>query len=71
MDGRDLNELMLVDEHVFSLLGGLRRKCDLARRLVEITRGDVVMEARRRHLEASLKHLEKKVKTKAAAHSQR
>ena len=65
------NELMLVDEHVFALLGGLRRKCDLARRLVEITRGDVVMEARRRHLEASLKHLEKKVKTKAAAHSQR
>ncbi len=58
------SELMLVDEYVFSLLGGLRRKCDLARHLVESTRGDVVMETRRRLLEDSLKHLEKKVRSR-------
>jgi len=57
------NELMLIDEYVFSILPGLRRKCDVARRLIESTRGDVVIESRRRLLEDSLRRLERKVKT--------
>jgi translin len=58
-------ELMLLDEHVFSLLPGLRRKCDSARHLIETTRADVIIETRRKLLEESIKFLEKKVGKKA------
>jgi len=38
---------------------GLRRKCDVARRIIETTRGDVTVEVRRSSLERSIKGLEK------------
>ena len=42
----------------------LRRKSDVARRVIEATRGDVTMEVRRTSLERSIKHLEKSIKAK-------
>ena len=41
------------------LVSGLRRKCDVARRIIESTRGDVTIEARRSTLEHSINELEK------------
>lgn len=54
------SELLAMDE-AFLLVHGLRRKCDLARRIIEITRGDVTIEARRSQLERSIERLEKTV----------
>jgi translin len=51
-------ELMAIDE-AYMLVPGLRRKCDMARRIIETTRGDVTQEVRRKALENRLKQLEK------------
>lgn len=56
-------ELMSMNE-AYMLVPGLRRKCDVARRVIETTRGDVTIEARRTSLERSIKRLEKIVETK-------
>lgn len=50
-------ELMAMDE-AYMLVPGLRRKCDVARRIIESTRGDVTQEVRRKSLENYLKRLE-------------
>ena len=39
------------------LVPGLRRKCDIARAIIEATRGDLALEARRRSLEEEIKRL--------------
>ncbi len=54
-------ELMGMDE-AYMLVPGLRRKCDIARRIIETTRGDVTQEARRSSLEKYLKRFEKMAK---------
>jgi len=54
------SELMAMDD-AYLLVPGLRRKCDVARRVIEITRGDVTIEARRSSLEKSIQRLEKTV----------
>jgi translin len=51
-------ELMAMDE-AYMLVPGLRRKCDIARRIIEATRGDVTQEVRRKALENRLIQLEK------------
>jgi translin len=51
-------ELMAMDE-AYMLVPGLRRKCDIARRIIEATRGDITQEVRRKVLENHLKQLEK------------
>ncbi|MEM2676955.1 MAG: hypothetical protein QXJ77_03510 [Candidatus Bathyarchaeia archaeon] len=51
-------ELMAMDE-AYMLVPGLRRKCDIARKIIETTRGDVTHEARRQSLEKHMKRLEK------------
>ena len=56
MDGIYI-ELMAMDE-AYMLVPGLRRKCDLARRIIEATRGDVTQEVRRKSLENYLKQFE-------------
>jgi predicted translin family RNA/ssDNA-binding protein len=56
-------ELMALDE-AYMLVPGLRRKCDVARRIIETTRGDVTQEARKNSLEQSLKHFERLVQKK-------
>ena len=56
-------ELMAMDE-AYMLVPGLRRKSDVARHLIETTRGDITIEARRNSLEKCMKDLEKLVKKK-------
>ncbi len=56
-------ELTAMDEAYF-LVPGLRRKCDVARRVIESTRGDVTIEARRSSLERSIRGLEETLKEK-------
>ena len=51
-------ELMAMDE-AYMLVPGLRRKCDVARRIIETTRGDITQEVRRKSLEDYLKRFEK------------
>jgi translin len=55
-------ELMSMDES-YMLVPGLRRKCDVARKIIEITRGDITQEIRRSSLERHLQRLEKKIGT--------
>lgn len=50
-------ELMAMNE-AYMLVPGLRRKCDVARKIVETTRGDVTHEVRRQSLERFMKRLE-------------
>ncbi len=54
-------ELTAMDE-AYMLVSGLRRKCDIARRIIEATRGDVTQEVRRNSLEKSLRNFENFVK---------
>jgi translin len=60
-------ELMALDE-AYMLVPGLRRKSDIARRIIEATRGDITQEVRRKSLEDYLKRFEhpkvKKLKAK-------
>lgn len=44
-------------EDLLLLVPGLRRKCDIARRIVEVTRGDLTIEKRRGSLEHSIREL--------------
>jgi len=57
------NELTGMDEAMHSV-SELRRKIDIARRIIESTRGDVTIEVRRSSLERSIKALEETLKTK-------
>jgi len=50
-------ELTALDE-AYMFVPGLRRKCDVARRIIETTRGDVTQEVRRKTLEDYLKRFE-------------
>jgi translin len=50
-------ELMALDE-AYMLVPGLRRKSDIARRIIEATRGDITQEVRRKSLEDYLKRFE-------------
>jgi translin len=56
-------ELTAMDE-AYMLVPGLRRKCDVARKIIEATRGDITQEVRRESLEKYLRHFEKSQKTK-------
>jgi translin len=56
-------ELTAMD-NAYMLAPGLRRKCDVARHVIEATRGDVTIEARRSSLEHSIERLEKNLRRK-------
>jgi translin len=56
-------ELMAMDE-AYMFVPGLRKKCDVARRIIETTRGDVTQEVRRKSLENYLKQFERAQKRK-------
>jgi translin len=56
-------ELEALDE-AYMLVPGLRRKNDVARRIIESTRGDVTQEVRRRSLEEYLKNFEKRQRSR-------
>ena len=51
-------ELMALDE-AYMLVPGLRRKCDVARKIIEATRGDITQEVGRNALEKHLRQLER------------
>jgi translin len=53
-------ELMGLDES-YVLVPGLRRKCDVARKITEITRGDVTQEIRRSKLEEHMVRFERRM----------
>ena len=53
-------ELMAMDE-AYMLVPGLRRKCDVARKIIETTRGDITQEMGRNNLEKYLKRFEKRI----------
>ncbi len=59
-------ELVSMDD-AFLIVPGLRRKCDVARRIIESTRGDVTIETRRSSLEHSIQELKKVVSRKRRA----
>jgi translin len=48
-------------EDAYSVAPELRRKCDIARRIIESTLGDVLLESRRQSLQSALERLEKKL----------
>jgi translin len=50
-------QLLALDE-AYMLVSGLRHKSDIARRIIESTRGDITLEVRRKSLEDYLKKLE-------------
>lgn len=50
---------------VYNLASSLRRKCDVARQLIEATRGDITVETRRDVLKRSLEDLEKRMAEKS------
>ncbi len=50
-------ELLALDE-AYMLVPGLRHKSDIARRIIESTRGDITLEVRRKALEDQLKKFE-------------
>jgi translin len=54
-------ELMAMDE-AYMLVPGLRRKSDVARHVIESSRGDITIEARRSTLEDCMKNLERIVR---------
>jgi translin len=54
------SELTAMDD-AYILVHGLRRKCDIARHVIETTRGDVTIEIRRSSLERSIQKLEKTI----------
>ncbi len=56
-------ELMVMDEALRSV-SEFRHKSDVARKIVEATRGDVTIEVRRSSLENSIQKLEETLKTK-------
>ena len=60
-------ELMALDE-AYMLVPGLRRKSDVARRIIEATRGDITQEVRRKSLEDYLKRFEQAQGKKRPTH---
>jgi translin len=51
-------QLLALDE-AYMLVSGLRHKSDIARRIIETTRGDITLEVRRKSLEDQLKRVER------------
>lgn len=56
-------ELIAMDD-AYLLIPGLRRKCDVARHLIETTRGEVAIETRRKSLENAIQKLGKTIERK-------
>jgi predicted translin family RNA/ssDNA-binding protein len=59
-------ELVSMDD-AFFIVPGLRRKCDVARHVIESTRGDITIETRRSSLEHSIQELREVVAEKTKA----
>jgi len=55
---------MTATDDAYLLIPGLRRKCDVARHLIETTRGEVAVETRRKSLEMAIRNLERSIERK-------
>ena len=55
-------QLLALDE-AYMLVPGLRHKSDIARRIIESTRGDITLEVRRKSLEDELKRFDPAMRT--------
>jgi translin len=60
-------ELLALDE-AYMLVPGLRRKTDVARKIIEATRGDITQEVRRKSLEDYLRRFEQSQKKSQSVH---
>jgi len=58
----EIYSALMVLDNAYVLIPELRHKCDVARRLIEITLGDVTTETRRNSLEKSIVQLEAMIK---------
>ncbi len=54
------NELIALED-AYAVTPELRRKCDIARRIIESTLGDVLLESRRQNLQSAIERLERKL----------
>lgn len=54
------NELIALED-AYAVASELRRKCDIARRIIESTVGDVLLESRRQNLQSAIERLERKL----------
>jgi predicted translin family RNA/ssDNA-binding protein len=54
------NELIALED-AYAVASELRRKCDIARRIIESTVGDVLLESRRQNLQSAIQRLEQKL----------
>ena len=63
-------QLLGLDE-AYMLVPGLRHKSDIARRIIETTRGDVTFEIRRKSLEDYLKMFEPRKQQPNANHERK
>jgi translin len=57
----DIYVELIALEAAYKVAPELRRKCDVARRIIEVTRGDVTSEARRSALDKTMKRLERRI----------
>jgi len=60
-DMDDIYEVLVTMDYPDAITGGLRRLTDVARSLIERTRGDLTMSLRQENLETSLRRLEHKL----------
>lgn len=57
----EMYDELIALEDAYVLAPELRRKCDIARRIIESTLGDVLLESRRQNLQSALERLEKRL----------
>lgn len=57
----DIYSLLVTMDYPDAITGGLRRLTDIARSIIERTRGDLTISLRQENLEQSLRHLEKQL----------
>jgi translin len=58
----DIYAVLITMDYPNAITGGIRRQTDIARSILERTRGDLTLSLRQEHLEKSMQRLEAKVK---------
>jgi translin len=58
----DIYAVLITMDYPNAITGGIRRQTDIARSIIERTRGDLTLSLRQEHLEKSMQRLEGKIK---------
>jgi translin len=58
----DIYAVLITMDYPNAITGGIRRQTDIARSIIERTRGDITLSLRQEHLEKSMAKLEQKLK---------